>query len=216
MTINGQTRRACTTRVADGMVLEPLYDYPVIKDLVVDFGTKTKADEGKYYTVRTGSFALQSRYRWPRLLTGPWFFMDVEEEKCISCAEKPCVRACPINLIENLEDREGLRLPLYSAPIRIEDGRARLTGVCNICASWSCARKCPTQAFQVVAGGIGARINPKKCIGCGLCVAACTLGNIWLNLERGHAVKCDLCEGNPECVRACPYDAIRFEIIRKK
>jgi ferredoxin len=34
-----------------------------------------------------------------------------------------------------------------------------------------------------------------------------------MNLERGYAVKCDLCGGDPECVKACPYDAIDFEIV---
>lgn len=216
MTIDGQTRRACTTRVRDGMVLEPLYDYPVIKDLVVDFGTKTKAGDDHYVSIRVGSFVLSSKHRWPKSLTGPWVYMSVDEEKCVTCAEKPCVRACPVNRIENLEDRNGFRLPAYSAPILIEDGRAKLAGVCNICSTWQCAAKCPTQAFQVVARGAGTRINPKRCIGCGLCVNACSLGNIWLNLERGYALKCDLCRGDPECVEACPYGAIQFDIVEKK
>ena len=213
MTINGRTGRACTTRVRDGMVLEPLYDYPVIKDLVVDFGTKTEAAGGQYYNLRTGTFILKSHEQRRRSLRGPWIYMDIHDEKCIACAEKPCVLACPVNCFENLEDRNGLRMPLHAAPIRIVEGRAKLAGVCNICSSWPCAAKCPTQAIQVVAQGAGTRIDPQKCIGCGLCLAACPPGNIWMNLERGYAVKCDLCGGDPECVKACPYDAIDFEII---
>lgn len=213
MTIDGKTRRACTTRVRDGMVIEPIYDYPVIRDLVVDFGTKVKSEEGQLYHIRTGAFVLSSHDCWSRSLKGPWVYMAVDENKCLSCAEKSCVRACPVNRIEHLENRNGFRVPPHSAPIRIEDGKAKLAGVCNICSSWPCAAKCPTQAIQVVAHGAGTRINPEKCIGCGLCVAACPFGNIWLNIERGYAIKCDLCLGNPECVAACPYHAITFEII---
>jgi Fe-S-cluster-containing hydrogenase component 2 len=121
-----------------------------------------------------------------------------------------------VNRIENLEDAHGVRIPLYSAPIRLDNGHAVLTGVCAMCESWPCIEKCPTQAFQFLAHGAATRINQKKCIGCGLCVAACTKGCIWINLERGHAVKCDLCGGDPECVKACPYGAIQFEVIKKR
>ena len=212
MTIDGRTKRACTTIARDGMVIEPLYDYPVIKDLVVDFGTRRAADSGAPFLIRTGSIILTSSNRWSKSLTGPWVRMSVDGGKCLECDDKPCVRACPVNRIENLEDRTGMRLEPFSGPIRIVDGKARLVGICNICQTWPCAEKCPTAAFQVRARGAGTRINPKRCIGCGLCLVACTQGNIWMNLERGYAVKCDLCGGDPECLRTCPKSAISFEL----
>jgi Fe-S-cluster-containing dehydrogenase component len=215
MTINGRTRRACTTRVKHGMVLEPLYDYPVIKDLVVDFGTKTEMPGGGYVAIRRGSVAIQSSFRQSRPLKGPWVHMSVETEHCLSCTEKPCVGACWVNRIQNLEDRNGLRLEPYSATIRIEGGKAVLTGLCFNCEDKPCAAKCPVQAFEKTSQGAATRINSKKCIGCGLCVSACRGGCIWLNLERGHAVKCDLCGGDPECVKACASGAIHFEIIKR-
>src|SRR3990172_6367672 len=40
MTINGRMRRACATQLHEETTLEPAYGYPVIRDLVVDFGKK--------------------------------------------------------------------------------------------------------------------------------------------------------------------------------
>ncbi|MCJ7634579.1 2Fe-2S iron-sulfur cluster-binding protein, partial [Candidatus Bathyarchaeota archaeon] len=50
MTINGQATHACMTFVKPGneFVLEPLKGHPIIKDLVVDFGTKVTTPTGTY------------------------------------------------------------------------------------------------------------------------------------------------------------------------
>lgn len=215
MTINSRTRRACTTLVRDGMTIEPLYDYPVIRDLVVDFGRKVADGSGGRFMVREGALVLHSNPQERKALAGPWLFMEVNQEHCLECADKPCVKACWVNRIEALEDRDGSRVPLYSAPIRLERGKAVLSGVCSLCETAPCMDKCPAQAFSLMAGRIGTSIDPKRCIGCSLCVTACAQGKIWLNLERGHAVKCNLCGGDPQCVRACPYSAIAYEVVRR-
>ena len=45
-------------------------------------------------------------------------------------------------------------------------------------------------------------IDYGRCIQCGACVGACPFGAISLDLE-GKPVKCDLCGGNPKCVKDC-------------
>lgn len=214
MTINGRTRRACTTQVRDGMTIEPLHDYPVIRDLVVDFGRKVADGKGGRFMVREGALILDSKPAARRTLAGPWLSMHVNQAHCLECVNKPCVEVCWVNQIGALEDRDGSRVPPYSAPIRLEEGKAILSGVCSSCETAFCIDKCPAQAFSPVAGGAGTSIDPKRCIGCGLCLTACARGKIWLNLERGHAVKCNLCMGDPQCVRVCPYSAISYEVVR--
>ena len=50
MTINGKGTHACFTKVkaGDELVLEPMKGYPIIRDLVVDFGTKVTTPEATY------------------------------------------------------------------------------------------------------------------------------------------------------------------------
>lgn len=213
MTINQRTERACTTQIEKEMVIEPLYDYPVIRDLVVDFGKKVYKKLGQYYRMKEGTTILRSHFRVRgQFLAEKKFFMKIDQTKCVGCVEKSCVKACWVNLYENLESREGERVSLYSGPIKIIDGVAHNPGICSVCFNAPCIDKCPVHCIGLTAHGTTTKINTKKCIGCGLCVDNCPMENIWMNLERGFAVKCDLCEGDPECVKACPYDAIEFRI----
>jgi Fe-S-cluster-containing hydrogenase component 2 len=39
---------------------------------------------------------------------------------------------------------------------------------------------------------------------------ACPLGGVVVNREEGHVVKCDLCGGDPICVKFCGYGAIEY------
>ena len=60
-----------------------------------------------------------------------------------------------------------------------------------------------------------------QCVGCRMCMLACPYGNIIVS-EKGCAEKCDLCDGDPECVKFCASGAMRFTdpelglIARKK
>jgi len=209
MTINGKTRRACTTVVTDGMTIEPLYDYPVIRDLVVDYGQKRMVD-GASRLIGHGALILRSQATRRRNVGS--VRVSVDHSACDACSDKPCVEACWVNNIANLATGAGHRLKPLSGPIRLVEGRAQLPGICRDCAARFCMDKCPAQAFSLIAGGTGTRIEPKRCIGCGLCMVACPYGSIWMNLERGHAVKCDLCGGDPQCAKACPYGAISIDL----
>ncbi|MEW6557322.1 MAG: hypothetical protein AB1349_08205 [Elusimicrobiota bacterium] len=34
--------------------------------------------------------------------------------------------------------------------------------------------------------------------------------NLFIDIEKGTPIKCDLCDGQPECERFCPYGAIEL------
>lgn len=42
-----------------------------------------------------------------------------------------------------------------------------------------------------------------------MCMLACPFGCIVVS-DKGYAEKCDLCGGDPECVKFCASGAIRF------
>ena len=48
-----------------------------------------------------------------------------------------------------------------------------------------------------------------ECIACGSCSKACPFHIIWYD-EGDKAFKCDLCEGDPACVKYCKLEAIEY------
>jgi len=52
-------------------------------------------------------------------------------------------------------------------------------------------------------------INYDLCIGCKMCVAACPFGGMGINKD-GTVIKCDLCDGDPQCVRFCDMKAVDY------
>jgi Fe-S-cluster-containing dehydrogenase component len=57
------------------------------------------------------------------------------------------------------------------------------------------------------------KIDAAICIGCRLCLISCPFGNINFDEGRGNTFKCELCEGDPQCVLFCPNNALRYQEI---
>ena len=78
---------------------------------------------------------------------------------------------------------------------------------CKQCQSPECLSICPTGALYINEK-TGARvIDPETCSGCKLCIQACPQypnSPIRYDADRNICVKCDLCDGEPQCVKFCP------------
>lgn len=81
---------------------------------------------------------------------------------------------------------------------------------CGICLE-SCPRDLITRNKKTKA----IEIDEEGCKFCGTCMAACPYGMITFDKIDKHAAKCDLCGGDPECVKHCRDKAILYADINK-
>ena len=85
--------------------------------------------------------------------------------------------------------------------------------VCLQCEDPWCGRVCPAGAITTkideVTGARVVTVSEEKCVGCKMCMLACPFSTIVV-LDKGYAEKCDLCGGDPECVKFCTRGALKF------
>jgi Fe-S-cluster-containing hydrogenase component 2 len=98
--------------------------------------------------------------------------------------------------------------------VSIEDTGDFTPLICIQCEERSCVHSCPVEALSIdpVTGAV--RCDHGICIKCGLCIKACAhkgIGFIATDGEDRIGV-CDLCGGDPKCVKRCFLKAITYEV----
>ena len=68
----------------------------------------------------------------------------------------------------------------------------------------------PGGGHQPQCGHGAVEIDAARCAGCKMCLLACPYGNIHFDKAEGVSGKCDLCGGDPMCVRSCTSAALRY------
>ncbi len=81
---------------------------------------------------------------------------------------------------------------------------------CQQCEEPRCMYFCPTLAIERDSTTQAMTINRDKCIVCRMCVVSCPFGAILYDTDRKQVIKCELCGGEPQCVKFCPTDALQF------
>lgn len=121
--------------------------------------------------------------------------ISVDAKACSGCrmCEQVCVffhekefnpRRARIKVL--ILEKEGVNAPL----------------VCSRCSK--CVTSCPRKALSWDEEVGVVRVDAKRCNACGLCINACDEGAIQLDPITGIVNICDLCNGDPECVKWCP------------
>ncbi len=90
-----------------------------------------------------------------------------------------------------------------------EDGVDIPTG-CEHCEAAPCILICPVRALRRKAETGAVVVDQDACIGCKQCMVVCPFGAIHFDCSRKAIFKCDLCDGDPECVKWCFTGGVTF------
>jgi Fe-S-cluster-containing dehydrogenase component len=129
----------------------------------------------------------------------------VRDDVCSGC--RSCETACVFH-------REGL-IGTSAARIRIVKDEAEGSDqprLCRMCVDPACVSACPNGALGRSENGEGMiRLDKSLCQACGACLHACPFGSLFIDPRDGTPLVCDLCGGDPACVKRCTTGAIVFE-----
>ena len=125
-----------------------------------------------------------------------------DAERCTGCFM--CMIACAFKHFKTTD--------ISKAHIRIlfeEDGRVEGLN-CHHCETPLCMTVCPADAIVKDEETGMVRFYNLRCIGCRSCVYVCPLSMPVFDEFLKVSIKCDLCDGDPECVKFCSPQAIRL------
>jgi Fe-S-cluster-containing dehydrogenase component len=128
----------------------------------------------------------------------------LKPEKCVNC--QTCLMVCSF-------EHFGQFSTTLSA-ISVYDYEQEVITVpvmCLQCDEANCVKVCPTGAMHYSREAGITQVDESKCIGCRLCVMACQFGCVSFSFQAKKVFKCDLCGGEPQCVKHCAAGALLFE-----
>ena len=131
----------------------------------------------------------------------------VDHTKCTGC--RLCETVCSlVNVNACNPDRARIKV------VRWEWEGLQIPTLCLQCEEAACIKVCPVKALSKDPALGSVRLNTSLCIGCKLCLQACSFGAISYDPVRNEMVKCQLCDGDPACVKFCETKALQFVDIR--
>jgi Fe-S-cluster-containing hydrogenase component 2 len=122
-----------------------------------------------------------------------WIARDLS--KCSGC--RKCEIACSL-FHENRIWPEASRIRVFM----LVPG-ADFPHFCAQCEDYPCVEACPVNALSISKKTGAVRVKTKACIACGKCIDACPGRIPHMHPQENYVVICDLCKGNPQCVKVC-------------
>jgi len=81
---------------------------------------------------------------------------------------------------------------------------------CQQCQDAPCLNVCPVKAISRDEELGRVSVDYDVCIGCRSCVSVCPFGAMNFNPIDRRVLKCDVCGGDPQCVRFCEVKAVDY------
>jgi len=134
-------------------------------------------------------------------------FVVCNSDKCLGCGI--CEFVCSATKDKSLNPSFSRIRQVNFEPI------GSMAIACLLCEEPSCVAVCSRDALLKDEKGV-IRVDEYKCNGCGWCIRACEFGAITLHPTKKAVMTCDLCDGDPECVKHCPFeDALTYATIEE-
>ncbi len=124
-------------------------------------------------------------------------------EKCVGC--RTCEMVCSLS-----HDKEVDPLNSRIRVVKWEESVHSIALNCRQCEDAPCQNICPTGAISRDTEIDTTKIDYDQCIGCRSCVLICPFGAMAFNTKTRKVFKCDLCQGDPWCVKFCAYGTLEF------
>lgn len=124
-------------------------------------------------------------------------------EKCTSC--RTCELACSFHHEQEFNPTRS-RVNVLS----YEKAGISVPIMCLQCDNAACVKVCPVGAITRDEKTGAMTVNKLRCIACKMCINACPFGSVGYDIVNHSIIKCDLCDGDPQCAKNCASGAIVY------
>ncbi len=130
--------------------------------------------------------------------------IEVSHNNCVGC--RLCEMFCSL-VHEGECSTTKSRIKIH----RDEEFGNNLVSLCLHCEDAFCLESCTSDALNRDEKTGEVVVDDESCTACEACIQACPVGAISLNKEKDVVFKCDLCGGDPECVKVCSRKALSLK-----
>jgi len=127
----------------------------------------------------------------------------IQPEKCTGC--RTCELVCSFVHTGEFNPARS-RISVFS----FEKVGFSTPVVCQQCSNAACMEVCPVGAISRDEKTGAMVVDSGKCLRCKMCTIACPFGATIYDPVVDIIAKCDLCGGDPACVKFCPSGAITY------